>query len=89
MAKARMITLQEVVSLGCTTVNKSCPIWMYNYLKNAIVNGGTNEGVDYTYWTSTAKTVDYAWRIYYYARVGNDGTSDVLGGARAVITIEK
>ena len=89
MAKARMITLQEVVSLGCTTVNKSCPIWMYNYLKNAIVNGGTNEGVDYTYWTSTAKTVDYAWGIYYYARVGNDGTSDVLGGARAIITIEK
>ncbi len=88
-AKARLITLQEAVSLGCTTVNKSCPVWMYNYLKGSITNGGTNDGTDYTYWTSTAIKSDYAWRIYYYARVGKDGTSDILGGARAVVVIEK
>ena len=39
--KARMITLQEAASLGCTDSNSSCPIWMYNYLVNSTNYGGT------------------------------------------------
>lgn len=38
-AKARMITFQEMIDLGC--IRGSCPIWMTNYLKNSTENNGT------------------------------------------------
>ena len=42
-AKARMITVQEAVMVGCTTTAGSCPIWMYNYTYNATAAGGTED----------------------------------------------
>jgi len=40
-AKARMITVQEAQALGCTKDERSCPIWMYNYLSGVTNYGGT------------------------------------------------
>ena len=40
-AKARMIVVQEAAVLGCTQTEKSCPVWMYNYLNGSTNYGGT------------------------------------------------
>ena len=57
--KARMITTQEAISLGCTDKKNSCPIWMYNYLSTSKENGGSNNvnGVE-EYWTMSASKPD-------------------------------
>lgn len=101
-AKARMITLQETASLGCTTTSKSCPKWMYNYLKSSTSNGGTvndtstgpsgnnNSG----YWTMSAysSTTNNAWfvrqsGVVYYGNVSY--VDDTNYGARAVVQVSK
>ena len=93
-AKARMITVQEAASLGCTSSAKSCPIWMYNYLSNSTVSGGTinDSNVGDSYWTSSAaySSRAYAWNVNFnggvsrYTTIGS--TSD---GARAVVEVSK
>ena len=42
-ARARMITIQELNVLGCTATEKSCPIWISNYLKQSTAYGGTTD----------------------------------------------
>lgn len=59
MAKARMITVQEALALGCdnsstNSFKSSCPIWMQNYLGNAPQFGGTNNSLDDGYFTSNS-----------------------------------
>jgi hypothetical protein len=96
-AKARMITVQEAGTVGCTGTEKSCPIWMYNYLSSSTSSGGTindssvsnNNG----YWTMSA--------VYYGANtsgaetIADDGcidwsaTTDTNNGARAVVVVSK
>lgn len=88
-AKARMITLQEAVAVGCN--NDSCPIWMHNYLSGSKSYGGSVNGTDNGYWTMSA-TSDYlssAWLVYFYGSVDYDVTSSDSYGGRAVIEINK
>ena len=96
--KARMITLQEASSFGCTTSNKSCPNWMNNYLYNSISYGGTvsdnsidpsSGSVNYGYWTMSARPAGDAWRVIANGLVIYIGTFDVGMGARAVVVINK
>ena len=98
-AKARIITVQEAVSLGCTNNNQSCPIWMYNFLQPSTEYGGTVS--DYSpvlgninndaYWTMNGYGLSNAWII---AREGalfnNHGVSFTsYSGARAIVEINK
>ena len=85
--KARMITFQEAKTLGCTNEDKSCPIWMYNYLLNSVKYGGTvnDSGRGYLtmntsgYYTAAFEIQENG--ILYYA-----GGS---GGIRPVVVVSK
>lgn len=94
-AKARMITVQEAVDLGCTDQHSSCPIWMYNYLYDNISYGATV--------TDTTKTIEYNWGYFLMnARSGNqayllwgvgalaiNSPTIIFDGARAVVVVSK
>ena len=99
-AKARMITVQEATSLGCTTTNNSCPIWMHNYLHLSTNNGGTfddnNTDASSTYnngyWTmNVATTSTTVWAIGFAGSLGNQYRFSYTNnyGARAVVVISK
>ena len=57
-AKARLISVEEAVQVGCKPSTIECPKFMFNYLKDATLIGGTNDGTDYRYWTMNARTED-------------------------------
>ena len=94
-AKARMITMQEAIALGCTSAEKTCPIWMNNYLNNSTTYGGTNDDKkdekNLGYWMmSTA--FSNSTKSYIAAYGGNIGQFEVTSadfGARAVVVINK
>lgn len=91
--------MQEAKNLGCTETNKSCPIWMYNYLCLSTSYGGTvNDGTsdtsltaNYAYWTMSAKAshVQFVWFIHYYGNEIANAPSLIGRGARAVVEINK
>ncbi|MCI8346814.1 MAG: hypothetical protein HFJ12_02565 [Bacilli bacterium] len=93
VSKARMITTQESWDLGCTNERRSCPIWLYNYLSEATLYGGTNEGntSNKAYWAMNADsanvengfTVTRSGLILYYP------TTQTGRGARAVVVVSK
>lgn len=101
--KARMITVQEALALGCTGSTQTCPIWMYNYLKQSTQYGGTvddthvengstfNNGYftmqAYDYVSPTGKTG--AFIVDQGGYLTNSTISLVNFGARAVIEINK
>ena len=97
-AKARMITQQEVASLGCTTTNQSCPIWMHNYLARSASYGGTKNdtnvgpdgGGNYGYWTLSASTASdsVAWVVMDFGKVNSLWVSYYYG-SRAVVEVHK
>lgn len=97
--KARMITMQEAKTIGCTGDNNSCPIWMNNYLQESSSNGATvddthtenDSASNAGYWTMQASSANAnsAWRILQTGRVSNLNVTNTLCGARAVIEIEK
>jgi len=102
-AKARLITIKEAGNFGCLrfrgdgTSNKSCPVWMYNYLSNSTSYGGTvnqaqgEYGNNYGYWTSSADKYNStaAWYIFYPGSGHNDNITSTNLGARAVVVINK
>ena len=95
--KARMITIQETNELGCRTNVGSCPKWMYNYLYQSTLYGGTIDDNVYTtnynngYWTmsSDPSNSTYVWLVYLRGIVGSYYSYDTGSGARAVIVINK
>ena len=92
--KARMITMQEALALGCTTSSKSCPKFMNNYLSESTGNGGTvndtTGGDNSIYWTMSANSSDTndAWYVAHSGFVYY-GTASASGGARAVVVVSK
>lgn len=92
-AKARLITMQEAVALGCTNARLSCPIWMYNYLKNSTAYSGTvNDESALVYWTSSAESsyMFGAWIINSADPLGYTYSySKVDSAARAVVVIPR
>lgn len=98
--KARMITMQEAVVLGCTQTSKSCPKWLNNYLHNSTSGGGTandettdsNGTYSWGYWTMNANysRVDDAWSIDQSGNMGySNGVINTSRSIRAVVTISK
>ncbi len=97
-AKARMITVQEAYSLGCTGEEQSCPIWMYNYLSTSKNYGGTVnqksevEGKsNHGYWTMNASLnfSSYANHISYTGIITHVRSTNTSCGARPVVVIKK
>ena len=98
--KARMITVQEAVNLGCTETPKSCPNWMNNYLYDSTNYGGTindtsidstTESHNYGYWTMTANSsnVTISWYVYSNGFLSNYNNYGIGHGARAVVVVSK
>lgn len=98
-AKARLISLQEAVDFGCVGSEKSCPIWMYNFLAKSTDYGGTVNDTstsvsgsdNYGYWTSSvySSATHYSWYIYYGGRQALGNTYGSIIGARAVVVVSK
>ena len=95
--RARLPKYSEVMAteVGCTLEQKTCPLWMVNYLSSN-TNYSSNEekinstGTNYGYWLLTshqnpigAKVVYYDGSIYYA------NTNSANYGVRPVITIPK
>lgn len=91
-ARARMITEQEAYLLGCNNADKTCPVWMHNYLNGSTIFGGTvNLGSDYGYWTMNAWSDD-SIRSFFVSYGGGmyvENTTHTGFGARAVVVINK
>ena len=97
--KARMITMQEALALGCTLSERSCPNFMNNYLYNSTSYGGTvvddttanGASHNYGYWTMSADSSNSigAWGVYFDGSVGNFSTTSTYYGARAVVVVNK
>ena len=93
-AKARMITMQEALSLGCTKSSQSCPNWMNNYLNESTSYGGTVNDTtgdhNYGYWTMSANSSDTSsvWYVDSYGSVGSIQPYPYFG-ARAVVVVSK
>ena len=84
-AKSRMITIQEALSVGCTGVFESCPIWMgidimenYYWTMNSLISTNVNHQID-VFTINPNKHVLATDDTHTTSRVG----------ARAVITINK
>lgn len=89
--KARLITYQEVQRLGCnTTGDKSCPVWLYNYLNGSTSYGGTNDGAVYCYWTINTYngSVSDVWGISYNGTLYRNNAQAIYG-VRAVVVVNK
>lgn len=101
ISRARMITVQEAVALGCTDSKKSCPIWMINYLSTSTDYGGTVNDYQVTtdnvllndrYWTMNAMTSNTTsvWNIHVSGAFGGSSITSVNGiSARAVVNVSK
>ncbi len=97
-AKSRMITVQEALALGCNLNQKTCPIWMYNYLSESTKYGitvnqtGGQYGSNVGYWTSSVNSNQpaFAFQIFHMGFVGNVyNVTGTMTGGRAVIKIQK
>ena len=102
-AKARMITMQEAIALGCTASSQSCPVFLYNYSYNCTNYGGTvNDtskiGADYNYgsFTMNAKSDSNssAWYISNSGKLSYTSTytynyNNIGYDLRAVVVINK
>lgn len=97
ISKARMITMQEVIQLGCSNIYGSCPVWMNNHLSNCnssyCTNPDTNRSNNIGYWTMTALGNNSnnvsAWHINDNGSLEYHNVTDSSYGARAVVTINK
>lgn len=91
-ARARMITIQELSALGCTTTENSCPIWVSNYLKQSTVYGGTiDDDVSLGYLTSSAFSSDLnsSWYVKASGNVYYDSIKNSDKAVRAVVEVSK
>ena len=87
IAKARLITEEELKELGCTTKIGSCPEWLYSGLSS----NNTNKN-PYGIWTiSTSNTIgDYVFTLFYTGNIStNISSNESSYGIRPIITIKK
>lgn len=99
--RARMITMQEVISLGCTSSQGSCPLWLSNYLSTSASNTGSSSGSDSSsagiadttanssYWTISADSSNNtnAWVVQGNGRVYSTSSDYAIQGIRAVVEV--
>ena len=92
ISRARLITMQEAMDVGCRRSAGGCPIWMYNYLNESINNGGTKDGTDVGYWSLNGYVGQVNANGLFITKlgtIGGYGTFDETIGARAVVEINK
>ena len=86
--KARLLTYQEAINLGCSMKSSSCPEYLYSNL-----SGLNTTDIPAGYWTSTADATNSNIALYinYNGNVYNNVslTFATARGIRPVITIEK
>lgn len=89
-AKARMITAQESTSFGCVSSEKSCPIWMYNYLYQSTSHGGTGTGnYNQGYWTMNSASDINSIIVFFTGSIGSNLSAQSQYGTRAVVVVDK
>lgn len=90
-ARARMITIQELNVLGCTATEKSCPIWISNYLKQSTAYGGTTDSESLGYHTLSAFSSDLnsSWYVKASGNVYYDSIKNSDKAVRAVVEVSK
>ena len=87
VAKARLITEEELKELGCTSKIGSCPEWLYSGLSSSNTNKNP-----YGSWTlSTSNTIaDYVFTLFYTGNINtNISSNESSYGVRPIITIKK
>lgn len=88
-AKARLLEVNEAAKLNCTNTNKTCPIFMNNYLTSSTQYGGTIDTDNITgYWLMEAGNIG-AWAIYNTGNMNDISINTANLGARAVVEINK
>lgn len=87
IAKARLITEEELKSLGCTAKIGSCPEWLYSGLSS----NNTNKNPYGTWTISTSNTIgDYVFTLFYTGNINtNISSNESSYGIRPVIVIKK
>ena len=95
-AKARLITVQEALTLGCLRDRKSCPVWMYNYMGGTSFTGeGSYEGASYQYYTMNSRSEFYGYPSTNAFGITNSGNVSYynfrfeIAGVRAVVNVSK
>ncbi len=91
-AKARMITVQEAIELGCkSNESLTCPIWMSNFLYNSTEYNGTDSDTDLGYWAMSAYPAStfQAIQITVWRYIDIHDLTVDRRGARAVVEISK
>lgn len=89
IAKARLVTAQEIGHVGCQ-MGDGCPVWAYNYLKGCINKGCTVNGkLESAYWLSNALDATNAFRIYMNGHVVYGPKKETMVGIRPVIELSK
>ena len=89
--KARMITVQEMASLGCSySTFQSCPVWLYNYLAGCTSFGCTKTGTSWGYWSMSAFS-DTTINAYGVGYRGNAyrANANIEYAVRAVVVVNK
>ena len=95
-ARARIISMQEAVDLGCTQSSSTCPVWMINYLYSSTSTYGTandtaGSAQNLGYWTVNANTSNSygAWVVSYGGYMYSSDADNVKRCGRAVVEINK
>ncbi|MEG0138720.1 MAG: hypothetical protein RR703_01945, partial [Bacilli bacterium] len=81
--KARLLTYEEAIQLGCTNKAYSCPTWLNSNLSAENVTKSSHG-----FWTSTPFSASQAWFIYYKGLINNYDVNTNIG-IRPVIEINK
>ena len=91
--RARMITFQEAVELGCNLNGGSCPIWMKNYLSQSTGYGGTANdslaGDGYLTMSAASNRTVSARFLTFMGSVAYINPSYSRRGVRAVVEVPK
>ena len=92
-AKARLISLQEAIYVGCSKNSGTCPKWMYNYLysSSSYGYGGVDDNTtgNMGYWTLQTGGPYGAWYVAYTGSIEDSYVDFTSYGARAVVVISK
>ena len=92
-AKARMITIPELMELQCkyeTVSSDTCPVFIKNGLADSVSYGGTFNNMDsYGYWTMNGANETTVYRINYAGAINDFGPLYSQNVTRAVVEINK
>ena len=86
-SRARLITKDELINLGCSNLYESCPKWLYSSLSSSNTNKNP-----YGVWTiTTSNSVsNYVFTLFYTGNIDtNVSTNKYSYGIRPVIELKK